>query len=165
MHAAWKRNKTMKAIRTPFFIIAFVLAQCPGYGVSRFNGIWVLNAEKSDLGGSSALGRLIVRAEETGGRLTICRISSDSGGQHITRREYNLDPAAALSNGVVVSTPVRLVLRIDSPAGMRIDEEWHVTPDGKLIIVRVVTESSGAVRQRLVLDPGVPVTEMPGERR
>jgi hypothetical protein len=133
------------------------LTLLPGRAASRLSGTWVLNSEKSDFGRSSLSGQIVVRTEQTGRRLTIWRITTDSHGQHLTRQEYNLDHKGAHSN--VHSTPGGIALRINSTQGMRIDEEWHVTRAGELIITRVLTTSLKTVRQRLVLEPAVPVLE------
>jgi len=147
-------------MRIASLVAVSFLTLWPGYAASTLSGMWVLNPEKSELGRSSVPGQIIVRSEQSGRRLTIWRITTDSWGQHLTWRKYVLDRRSAPSNEVVRSIPGGIVLRIDSAPGMKTDEEWRVMPNGDLVIMRVVTKGFETLRERLVLEPVAHVAEM-----
>jgi hypothetical protein len=131
----------------------------PTHTASSLRGVWALNIATSDFGRSNAPEQLVTRIEQGGSHLAIWTITIDTEGRHLAHREYDLNRKAGALNEVVSAAPRRIVFRINSVDGSRIDEEWQIAKSGELIINRVVTASIQVVRQRLVMEPTTAMAE------
>lgn len=106
------------------------------------SGTWVLNQAKSDFGTASVPRQLVVRIEETGNLVSIMTLTVDTGGARVSFREYVLagkPPQHPNLLQPINADPLR-------------SEEWQVTPQGELVIRRVLTTKARMIPQRLVFE-------------
>ena len=144
-------------MRTGSWMAIFLLGLCPGYAASDLGGIWTLNRAKSDFGKAPAPAQMVIRIEQTGSRLAVCRITTDLAGRHMVYREYTLEGKRGPLINVADWRPVTIVLPMESTGGTRVTERWQVSRAGRLTIYRSIAGGPRTVHQRLALEPATGV--------
>jgi len=131
----------------------FLSITTPKAADSRLTGVWVLNLQKSDWGGSVLPQEVTLRIEQADGSVSIWEVTTNTAGRHVSYRQLILKGAKCADGGP------QAVNHSACFVTAQYEERWELSQVGELIVDREAKQGSQLVHQRLVLEPSVAVSD------